>query len=113
MIVPSGEHFRKRTASSLGIYSRLRNKRRGTLIIFLLFFPVGTCLSKGVRLLTFLFFLSLKYFFLLLFLQLRIRKSKYLLFQEGVTLIQGAMFIVFDKDSRGYDYSRGYVHSGV
>ena len=28
-------------------------------------------------------------------------------------LIQGTMFIVFAKCSRGYNYSRGYVYSGV
>ena len=66
-------------------------------------------LIKGGTFINFFVFLSFKYFFLLLFLQLRIRKSKYLLFQEGTTLIQGAMFIVFAKDARGYDYSRGFI----
>ena len=42
-----------------------------------------------------------------------IRNSNYLLFQGGTTLIQGAMFIVFAKWSRGFVYSRGYVYSGV
>ena len=38
------------------VYSRLRNKRRGTLIKFWAFFPVATCLLKGVHLLTFFIF---------------------------------------------------------
>ena len=43
----------------------------------------------------------LPYIFLkLFFLQLCIRKSNYLLFQEGATLIQGVMFIVFAIYSR-------------
>ena len=62
---------------------------------------MATCLLKGVRLLP--FFLSFRYFLKLFFLQLFIRKSNYVLFYEGATLIQGAMFIqgsTFIRESR-------------
>ena len=87
-------------------YSRLRNKRRGTLNNVVAFFPVAMSLLKR-----YLYFFKLKFIFFLFFLQLCLRNSNYLIFQRGARLIQGAMLIVFAKCSRGYVYSRGYIYS--
>ena len=79
-------------------HSRLRNKRRGTLINFGAFFPVATILLKGVRLLPFFIVYLFNIFF---FLWLCIKKKSSIILRGGYAY------------SRGYDYCVCQMFQGL
>ena len=76
------------------VYSRVRNKHRGTLINFWGFFPGATSLLKGATFIEFWFLKNFLRIFNFLFLWLCIKESNYLLFERRLHLFRGLCLLI-------------------